>query len=167
MTSSMSRLPLAAVVLALGLLGCSGSVQTAGQSTSASSSPTTAPSGEPTALPTPEPTEQATPEPAPDSTPSPTSVPTPTVAGLATCVSPADEDERTCALDTGTYQTVYSLPGTTYEVTDPGWGSIDRDGAPGNFVLLPPGATLEGAAEGTGDVIVMFEKVVAAGPLHG
>jgi len=62
------------------------------------------------------------------------------------------------ALAAGTYTTKNFQPTLTYTVPD-GWGNFeDLDG---NFLLLPPGATLEGGDAGTDDYIGIYSSVAA------
>jgi len=75
----------------------------------------------------------------------------------APCSNPEGGDCRG-ALDGGTYKTVQSRPSITYRVPD-GW-SNDED-TPGNFLLLPPGETLDGVNDGTSDFIGVYSSVAA------
>ncbi len=90
--------------------------------------------------------------------------PTPTPDAVQTCVTVGDQ---ACALEAGTYRTMHSFPGMTYSVPDRGWGSVDQAGAPGNFLLVPPGASVEGALSGASDDIILFGAVAIPGPCTG
>jgi hypothetical protein len=46
-----------------------------------------------------------------------------------------------------------------------GWGNLED--LPGNFLLLPPGATLAGVNPGTSDYLGVYSSVVAAGHCTG
>ena len=58
----------------------------------------------------------------------------------------------------GTYTTRQFRPGLRYKVPA-GWGNLED--LPGNFLLLPPGATLEGVNPGTSDFLGVYTSVVA------
>jgi hypothetical protein len=51
-------------------------------------------------------------------------------------------------------------PALSYTVPSTRWGSLNREVAPGNFHLLPPGATMAGFANGTSDAITVVSAVV-------
>jgi len=85
-----------------------------------------------------------------------------------TCESSGTGPEVTCELEVGTYRTIYSLPGMTYTVPDPGWGSLDRPGAPGNFVLIPVGGgTPDDVNQGLSDDVNLFAAVAPPGHCTG
>jgi len=102
--------------------------------------------------------------PTPSATPPPTPRPTPTAAVGRTCVTVGDE---ACTLESGAYRTVHSFPGMTYSVPNGGWGSVDQAGGPGNFLLVPRGASVEGALDGASDDIIFFGKVAVPGHCTG
>ncbi len=99
-------------------------------------------------------------------TATPTMTPRPTATAIAvrTCVTVGDQ---ACTLEAGAYQTMHSFPGMTYSVPDPGWGSVDQAGAPGNFLLVPPGASVDGALNGASDDIILFSAVAVPGHCTG
>ncbi len=61
-------------------------------------------------------------------------------------------------LAAGTYRTGRFHPQITYTVP-PGWGNYED--LPGNFLLVPPGGTLEGVNPGTSDYIGVYSGVSA------
>lgn len=88
----------------------------------------------------------ATPSPAASS---PTAVACPNPYG-GSCLGP---------LSAGTYTTsVFQAP-LAYTVTD-GWANYED--LPGNFLLMPPGASLEGGDAGTADYIGVYDGIAAA-----
>lgn len=70
------------------------------------------------------------------------------------------EDGGPCLglLDAGTYTTQVFTPPITYTVTD-GWGNWED--LPGNFLLVPPGQSLEGVNGDTSDFIGLYHGVAA------
>jgi hypothetical protein len=98
----------------------------------------------------------------------PTATPVPTnAAGVRTCPSSSDGPERVCVLEAGIYATAFQTPGFTYTVPSAGWGSLDREVSPGNFHLFPPGSSMAGFQNGTGDVITVIVSAVAPGHCTG
>ena len=76
--------------------------------------------------------------------------------------------ERTCALEAGTYATEFFVPQVTYTVPSAGWESLNRQAAPGNFHLFPPGSgSIEGFDSGTTDAITILSAAVAPGRCTG
>ena len=59
-----------------------------------------------------------------------------------------------------TYTTEIFTPPLTYSVPDDGW--FNYEDQPGNFLLVPPGNTLDGVNAGTSDVIGVYTSVVAS-----
>jgi hypothetical protein len=99
---------------------------------------------------------------APPTTPAATNA-----AGVRTCVSSSEGPERECALEADTYATEGLVPGLTYTVPAPGWASLNRTVAPGNFHLFPPGGSMSGYDEGTTDAITVVSAVVPPGHCTG
>ena len=64
-------------------------------------------------------------------------------------------------LSAGTYSTVVFHPSITYLVPD-GWANYED--TPGNFLLVPPGNSLDGVNAGTSDYIGIYTDVAAAAP---
>ena len=96
------------------------------------------------------------------------SPPTTNAAGIRTCVSSSEGIERTCALEAGTYATEYFVPQVTYTVPSEGWASLNREAAPGNFHLFPPGGgSIEAFDSGTTDAITILSAGVAPGRCTG
>lgn len=62
-------------------------------------------------------------------------------------------------LTAGTYTTTVMDTPLTYTVSDK-WTNYED--LPGNFLLVPPGGSLEGVDAGTGDYIGLYDGVVAA-----
>jgi hypothetical protein len=129
-------------------------------------------SGGPSASQTP--TTAATPR---TSAPPATTAPPPTVAatpahtnaaGIRTCVSSSEGIERTCPLEAGTYATEFFVPQMTYTVPSAGWASLNRQAAPGNFHLFPPGGgAIQAFESGTTDAITILSAGVAPGRCTG
>jgi hypothetical protein len=67
-------------------------------------------------------------------------------------------------LPAGTYTTYTFEPPLTYTVTE-GWANWED--LPGNFLLLPPGATLVGVNPGTSDYLGVYASVVQPGKCTG
>ena len=84
-----------------------------------------------------------------------------------TCVSASEGPEVECELDAGTYSTVGMRPNLTYTVPSPGWSSLNREAAPGNFHLFPPGGSMAGFVDGTTDDITIVTAVVPPGTCTG
>jgi hypothetical protein len=83
-------------------------------------------------------------------------------------VSSSEGLERTCALEPGRYATEYFIPQVTYSVPSEGWASLNRQAAPGNFHLFPPGGgSIEEFASGTTDAITILSAGVAPGRCTG
>lgn len=82
------------------------------------------------------------------------------------CPNPEGGTSNTClgALTAGSHQTRTFHPQLTYSVSD-GWGNLED--LPGNFLLLPPGSTLEGVNPGTSDYLGVYSSVAAAGRCTG
>jgi hypothetical protein len=96
-----------------------------------------------------------------------TPVPT-NAAGIRTCVSSSDGPEVICPLEAGTYATEFFVPQVTYTVPSVGWGSLNRQAAPGNFHLFPPGAGgIEAFNAGTADAISIVAAAVPPGKCTG
>jgi len=141
----------AACVAALLVSACSPGPSGTPSSTTAASSETTAQSAATTA--------------APSVAASPA---TTNAAGIRTCVSSSEGLERTCALEAGTYATEYFVPQVTYTVPSEGWASLNREAAPGNFHLFPPGGgSIEAFDAGTTDAITILSAGVAPGRCTG
>ena len=77
------------------------------------------------------------------------------------CPNPEGGDANEClgVVSGGTYATASFEPPIGYTVTD-GWGNYED--LPGNFLLVPPGASLEGVNADTGDFIGIYSGVAAA-----
>lgn len=88
-------------------------------------------------------------------------------SGNLTCVSASAGPEIECPLEAGTYDTVGMKPNLTYTVPTPGWASMNREVAPGNFHLFPPGGSMAGFASGTTDDITIVTAVVPPGLCTG
>jgi hypothetical protein len=58
-------------------------------------------------------------------------------------------------------------PNLTYTVPSPGWSSLNREVAPGNFHLFPPGGSMAGFQDGTTDDITVVSAVVPPGICTG
>ena len=86
----------------------------------------------------------ATTEPATDSPPATSGCPNPH-GGV--CLGP---------IDAGTYSTASFEAGLTYSVPD-GWDN--EEDLPGNFLLLPPGADIDGVDAGTSDYLGVYSRV--------
>ena len=103
--------------------------------------------------------------------PLPTALVTPiptNAAGIRTCVSSSEGPERPCALETGTYATAFFVPQVTYTVPSAGWASLNREAAPGNFHLFPPGGGgIEAFSDGTTDAISIVSAAVPPGRCTG
>jgi hypothetical protein len=103
--------------------------------------------------------------------PAPTVAATPVhtnAAGIRTCVSSSEGMEFTCALEAGTYATEFFVPQVTYTVPSAGWASLNRQAAPGNFHLFPPGGgSIEAFDSGTTDAITILSAAVAPGTCTG
>ena len=67
-------------------------------------------------------------------------------------------------LDSGTYVTRVFRPTLTYTVPE-GWSNMED--LRGNFLLLPPGGTLEGVNAGTSDYLGVYTSVVPPGHCNG
>jgi hypothetical protein len=82
------------------------------------------------------------------------------------CPNPEGGSFNTCLgdLKAGTYHTQTFHPPLTYAVP-PGWSN--QEDLLGNFLLLPPGATLEGVNPGTSDYLGVYTSVVAPGLCTG
>ena len=65
------------------------------------------------------------------------------------------------------YATEFMKPTLSYTVPSERWGSLNREVSPGNFHLLPPGATMAGFGEGTSDAITVVSAVVPPGTCTG
>ena len=76
-------------------------------------------------------------------------------------VCPNDAEGGACLgqLSAGTYHTTVFSPAITYRVTD-GWQNFED--TPGNFLLVPPGQSLEGVNAQTSDFIGVYSAVAAA-----
>ena len=111
-------------------------------------------------------TEAATPTASAAPTLVPTAVAT-NAAGIRTCVSSSQGPEEECRLDQGTYATEFMTPGLTYTVPSAGWASLNREAAPGNFHLFPPGGSMAGFSTGVTDDITLVSSVVAPGACTG
>lgn len=96
----------------------------------------------------------------------PSPVPT-NAAGIRTCVSSSEEQERTCRLDPGVYATEFFEPALRYTVPSAGWASLNREVAPGNFHLFPPGGSLFGMQSGATDDITVLAAVAPPGRCSG
>jgi hypothetical protein len=104
---------------------------------------------------------------APAATIAVTPVPT-NAAGIRTCVSSSDGPERTCPLEAGTYATEFFVPQVIYTVPSAGWASLNREAAPGNFHLFPPGGgSIEAFNSGTTDAISIISAGVPPGRCTG
>ena len=88
-------------------------------------------------------------------------------SGDRTCVSASDGPEVECQLKAGTYHTVGMRPNLRYTVPSPGWSSLNREVAPGNFHLFPPGGSMSGFEAGTTDDITIVTAVVPPGTCTG
>jgi hypothetical protein len=88
-------------------------------------------------------------------------------SGDRTCVSASDGPEVECQLKAGTYRTVGMRPNLRYTVPSPGWSSLNREVAPGNFHLFPPGGSMSGFEAGTTDDITIVTAVVPPGTCTG
>ncbi len=99
--------------------------------------------------------------PAPTTTPSEAVTPTP-----RTCPNNNGGAANVCLgpIDAGTYTTAHFTPTLTYTVPA-GWGNLED--LAGNFLLLPPGATLYGVDAETSDYLGVYSSVVAAGHCTG
>ena len=76
--------------------------------------------------------------------------------------------ERTCHLEAGTYATEFFVPQVTYTVPSAGWASLNRQAAPGNFHLFPPGGgSIQAFEAGTTDAITILSAGVAPGRCTG
>ncbi len=62
------------------------------------------------------------------------------------------------------YTTTMFEPTLTYSVPE-GWSNMED--LPGNFLLLPPGSTLEGVNAGTSDYLGVYTSVVPPGHCNG
>lgn len=93
------------------------------------------------------------------SSPTSSSTPSPTVTAPV-CPNPEGGTSNTCLGDiaAGTYVTKTFQPRLKYKVPA-GWGNLED--LPGNFLLLPPGATLAGVNPGTSDYLGVYSSVVA------
>ena len=104
---------------------------------------------------------------APLPTPVVTAIPT-NAAGIRTCVSSSEGVERTCALEPGTYATEFFVPQVTYTVPTAGWASLNREAAPGNFHLFPPGGGgIDAFNDGTTDAISIISAAAPPGRCTG
>ena len=88
-------------------------------------------------------------------------------SGARTCVSSSDGPEIECKLEAGTYRTVGMRPNFTYTVPSAGWSSLNREVAPGNFHLFPPGGSMAGFDAGATDDITIVTAVVPPGTCTG
>lgn len=79
---------------------------------------------------------------------------------VGTCPNPEGDIANTClgTVQAGTYTTKTFYPYMTYTVPA-GWS--DMEDLPGNFVLIPPGATLDGINAGTSDYLGVYAAVAA------
>ena len=98
--------------------------------------------------------------------PPPTTATTPTQSPGFTQVSCPNPLGGECLgdLDAGTYQTKTFRPSLKYSVPA-GWSN--QEDLPGNFLLIPPGGSLEGVNPGTSDYLGVYSSVVAPGLCTG
>jgi hypothetical protein len=91
-----------------------------------------------------------------------TTTPATTTVGVD-CPNPEGGSINTCLgdLDAGPYETTTLAPTLSYVVPD-GWSN--QEDLPGNFLLLPPGSTLEGVNPETSDFLGVYPSVGAAVP---
>lgn len=84
----------------------------------------------------------------------------------ARCPNPEGGAQNHCLgpLDPGDYTTTMFEPTLTYSVPE-GW--LNMEDLPGNFLLLPPGSTLEGVNAGTSDYLGVYTSVAPPGHCNG
>ena len=84
----------------------------------------------------------------------------------ARCPNPEGGAQNHCLgpLDPGEYTTTMFEPTLTYSVPE-GWSNLED--LRGNFLLLPPGGTLEGVNAGTSDYLGVYTSVVPPGHCNG
>jgi hypothetical protein len=90
----------------------------------------------------------------------PTPITVSTTPSPVNCPNPDGGLANLCLGDLapGTYHTKHFRPGLRYTVPE-GWANMED--LEGNFLLLPPGSTLEGVNPGTSDYIGVYTSVVA------
>lgn len=81
-------------------------------------------------------------------------------ATASRCPNPDGGPSNHClgALTAGTYSTQAFQPQLRYTVPD-GWSNLED--LPGQVLLLPPGATLEGVNPGTSDIVGIYASIAA------
>jgi hypothetical protein len=92
--------------------------------------------------------------------PSPAATASVAPSALPVCPNPEGGASNACLgpIAAGTYTTKFFQPQLTYTVPA-GWGNLED--LSGNFLLLPPGATLEGVNPETSDFLGVYRSVVA------
>lgn len=102
----------------------------------------------------------------PGAAPSPTAVPSATLALPSAprrppCPNPDGGSSNHClgSIQAGTYQTEMFTPTVRYTVPG-GWSNFED--LPGNFLLIPPGGSLDGIADGSSDYIGVYSGVAIA-----
>jgi hypothetical protein len=84
--------------------------------------------------------------------------PTPSPSQLPPCPNPGGGGACLGPLAAGTYSTtVFEVP-ITYTVPD-GWANLED--LPGNFLLIPPGGSLQGVDAGTSDYMGIYVSIAA------
>jgi hypothetical protein len=91
----------------------------------------------------------------------PTTAPATASPSMASCPNPDGGTANKCLgiLPAGTYSTQVFDPQITYTVNE-GWGNYED--LPGNFLLVPPGQSLDGVNADTSDFIGIYSGVAAA-----